>query len=83
MKKIIKILFFLLLILGIIISLLIFRVERIDMENYAGNSDKDRYLALPMYGNNYRTNSVLGYALGRYYLKGRVVITIVEAYEIL
>lgn len=67
----------------IIFGVMLFHVERIDLETYLHSEDHARYLALPMWGENYAANSTLGYALGRHYLKGAVAATILEAYQIL
>ncbi len=51
----------------------------LDIERYTA-AEADEYHALPVRGANFKANSRLAYGLGRHYLKGKAVATIVAAY---
>lgn len=68
------------------ISILCLRValsKRIDLVTYGQLADAEQYMALPFSGDNFEANSILGYGLGRYYLKGKTAATVMAAYAVL
>lgn len=56
---------------------------RIDLATYDRLTDAEQYMVLPFSGDNFETNSILGYGLGRYYLKGKTAATVMAAYAVL
>ncbi len=57
--------------------------QRVELAAYNGRADAERFLALPLYGGNFRCNSLIGYGVGRYYLQGRAAATVLGAYAAL
>ena len=55
--------------------------ERVNLQTYNHPADSERYLALPVFGRNFKVNSWVGYSAGRYYLKGKVAVTVIAAYD--
>ena len=58
-------------------------IKTIDLESYQHQQDADHYIALPLSGKNFQTNSYINYGVGRHYLKGKTAATILAAYEAL
>jgi len=53
---------------------------KINLERYQAERDAERYFSLPFSGTNFHANSLPGYGVGRYYLKGKTAATVMSAY---
>lgn len=54
--------------------------ESLTLSEYTA-AEAEKYYALPVSGPNFKANSRIAYGLGRHYLKGKTVGTLVAAYE--
>lgn len=54
--------------------------KTVNISAYNAAHDANTYLALPFSGKNFQCNSMPGYGVGRYYLRGNVAAAVLSAY---